>query len=244
MKNATGVSVSSAPDWESPKTIQTWPGKRAQELVNKVATTIAYDGYTGRPGLWGFLCDNIDEEKMHVQEFFKLHLDPAFQDRGEDAPSCQEAQRWFCDYLHCLLGWIEETLDATIPRYEQKRVEFLFSVPTTWKNPAMIAGMEKIIRNAGYGEKRNHVAKISLTEAEAAAVYTAKQSFEKDDVFLVCDAGGGTTDVNLLKVTSASRGNTELIPLGSVEGQAIGSTLINFHAKDIIMNNCWKSRVR
>ncbi|KAK5690909.1 hypothetical protein LTR97_012072 [Elasticomyces elasticus] len=56
------------------------------------------------------------------------------------------------------------------------------------------------------------------------------------DVFLVCDAGGGTTDLNVLKVTSASRGKTELEPLHCNEGEAIGSTLIDHKAERLILD--------
>lgn len=99
----------------------------------------------------------------------------------------------------------------------------------------MIAIIERTIKNAGFGRQPNHKASISLTEAEAAAVYAAKQQMMKGDVFLVCDSGGGTTDLNVLKVSSASRGRTELEPLQVNEGRPIGSTLIDHQIEKVIL---------
>lgn len=77
----------------------------------------------------------------------------------------------------------------------------------------MIAQIESIMRDAGFGRRDNERACIYMTEAEAAAIYASQQSMEKGEVFLVCDAGGGTTDLNVLRVENATRGNVELMPL-------------------------------
>lgn len=112
---------------------------------------------------------------------------------------------------------------------------FVFSVPVTWKkNPGMVAVIENIIRKAGFGAPINERASIYLSEAEAAAIYACKQSMIKGEVFLVCDAGGGTTDLNILKVENATRGRTELLPLCWTEGEAVGSTVIDFKIRSII----------
>ena len=109
------------------------------------------------------------------------------------------------------------------------------STPTTWKSPNLIAILEQAIKDAGFGKRSSHHhVNISLTEAEAAAVYASKQHYEQGDVFLVCDAGGGTTDLNILKMASATYGQTELMPLSWVEGEAIGSTLIDFRVQKML----------
>jgi len=56
----------------------------------------------------------------------------------------------------------------------------------------MVAETKQLIHNAGFGRDNPlQTADISLTEAEAAAVYASKQQYCSCDVFLVCDAGGG-----------------------------------------------------
>lgn len=66
-----------------------------------------------------------------------------------------------------------------------------------------------------------HRAKIGLTEAEAAAVYASGHFYQKGDVILICDAGGGTMDVNILKFLSAPGEATNFCPLGLVEGTSL-----------------------
>lgn len=176
-----------------------------------------------------------NDDHYRYEELFKLYLDPDFKDYYDGAPSLVEARVWFTDFLSCIYRAVDQHLQETIPKYNMKNVEFRFSVPTTWKNPAMIAEMEQLIQNSGFSKKNaRHTAHIALTEAEAAAVYASKQQYAVGDVFLVCDAGGGTSDVSLLKVTSSGIGQTELEPLSWVEGRAVGSTLIDFRVEKLI----------
>lgn len=218
-----------------PETIQNWPGNPRGGIADKVDTKISYDA-SGQVGAWGFMVDaSLNLNNQRCEELFKLSLDPDFQDPYEGAPSLQEARTWFTDYLSCVYRAVARHLSDTIPKFASKHVEFRFSVPTTWKNPAMIAETKQLIRNAGFGgESSKHTIEIALTEAEAAAVYASKQHYEEGDVFLVCDAGGGTSDVNILKVVSSGVGQTELEPLSWVEGRAIGSTLIDFRVEKLI----------
>ena len=214
MLTTQGVAYSMAPDWPEPRALQHWPGKTINELANKVPTLLKYDQNTQEVKAWGFLCDQEGED-VDTLGYFKLHLDPSYSDLRPDAPKLEEARKWFKDYLRCLHDHIEDTFSNSSPRWRSQRVEFVFSVPTTWKNPSMIAETEKLIRASGFGSDGPvHCAQISLTEAEAAAVYASKHQFEvslrssisyrlgfcllryvtqKDDVILVCDAGGGTT---------------------------------------------------
>lgn len=136
--------------------------------------------------------------------------------------------------MQCLHRYINRHFEETLPRYETKRVEYVFSVPTTWKDPAIIAVMEGHIKTAGFGQKAKERASIYLTEAEAAAVYSTGK-MEKDEVFLVCDAGGGTTDLTVLKVDSAAKSQHGLMPLSWTEGHAVGSTLVDFRARRIFL---------
>lgn len=52
-------------------------------------------------------------------------------------------------------------------------------VPTTWRNPGTIRTLENLIRAAGFGQDGSkHSCKITLTEAEAAAICVSKQNLE------------------------------------------------------------------
>lgn len=167
-----------APDWPEPKTLQHWPGKMINELANKVPTLLQYEEDSRVVKAWGFLCDQ-ESEDADILTCFKLHLDPAYPDPRPDAPSLEDARQWFQDYLRCLHDHIEEYFSNSFPRWRSQRAEFVFSVPTTWKNPSMIAETERLIRAAGFGsDGAVHRVEIGLTEAEAAAVYASKQQFE------------------------------------------------------------------
>lgn len=233
--SSTGVAWSAAPEWADPKTIMTWPGKPSYMMHSKVDTSVSYATGTQTLRNWGFEC-NEDDESVEVEKLFKLFLDPRYVDMSGYAPAFHEAQQWYRDFMGCLYHCIVGYLRDRIAHFQSKKIEFVFSVPTTWKDPATIADIERFIRSSGYGKQANQKVVISLTEAEAAAVYASKQQMLKGDVFLVCDAGGGTTDLNVLKVTSAARGKTELEPLHFNEGEAIGSTLIDHKAERIILD--------
>ena len=167
-----------APDWPDAKTIQHWPGKMINELANKVPTMLQYNEGTGAVKSWGFLCD-LDDEDVDTLACFKLHLDPAYRDLRPEAPKLAQARQWYQDYLRCIHDHIAEIFDNSFPCWRKQRTEFVFSVPTTWKNPGMIAQTQMLIQRAGYGsDGADHQASIGLTEAEAAAVYASKQQFE------------------------------------------------------------------
>lgn len=232
----TAVAWSMGPHWTTPKTLQRWPGKLGHDLRNKVNTTVSYDAKSGGLAHWGFLC-NPDAEDEEFNELFKLYLDPKYRERTDNAPEMAEVHKWFRDYMSCLRNYITGHLAESLPRFESKRIEFVFTVPTTWRDPAVIADVERLIKEAGFGVMNRERATVYLTEAEAAAVYASEQSMERDDVFLICDAGGGTTDVNIMKLASEPRTTTamELAPLSWTEGSAAGSTLIDFMVAQLLM---------
>lgn len=228
-----GVAWSAGPDWPSPKTLQRWPGKLGHELRNKVDTVVSYDVESRALASWGFLC-SYQDDRYEQNELFKLYLDRNYNDPTGSGPTLDEARTWFRDYLSCLRKYILQHLEQSMTRVASKRIEYLFSIPTTWRDPGQLASIETLIRQAGYGQLNKERASIYLTEAEAAAVYTARQSMEKDDVFVVCDAGGGTTDLNVLKVKSTSATSMQLTPLSWAEGRAAGSTLIDYKIQMLI----------
>lgn len=238
-----GVAYSMGPDWSDPQAIQHWPSRIGSQLADKVATQISYDSQTGERTTWGFLCDLADPG-LQTERFFKLYIDPVYRDKFPDAPTVLEARRWYRDYLECIYGAITQFFSESHPRSMSKNIEFLFSVPTTWRNPSMIAATMRLIKEAGFEQRPNHIARITLTEAEAAAVYTSKQQYATGDIILVCDAGGGTTDVNVLKLASSGRKKTELVPLSWVEGQEIGSALLDFKMQRLIEERLQLVRTR
>ncbi|KAL6229767.1 hypothetical protein BDW75DRAFT_88311 [Aspergillus navahoensis] len=223
----TGVAYTIGPEWGPPKTIQRWPGKLLSELANKVPTTLIYgpDGKTLKD--WGFGCDTEDNT-ADIKEFFKLHLAPHNESGGTGVGiTKQEARHWFQDYVSCIYRHVVKHFDDSIPGFGKMRVEFIFSVPTTWKDVRMIEEIRRLIDKAIQRGAPNHWACIGLTEAEAAAVYACRGHYQASDIVLVCDSGGGTTDVNVLRLASARGSPVQIEQLGNVEGRPIGSVFID-----------------
>lgn len=104
-------------------------------------------------------------------------------------------------------------------------------MPTTWRSQDIINSFKKCIEDAGFGvEGRRHTAAVELTESEAAAVGTIKNStvaFQAGDIFLSVDAGGGTTDLALMQVVEPREPFPSLSQINQVDGIGIGATLID-----------------
>ena len=81
----------------------------------------------------------------------------------------------YCDFFRFLYQTIQLKLKGELAnRWEDAKIEFIFSVPTTWKLVPTIERFRSTIKRAGFGTYQNHKVEIGLTEAEAAAVHTAR----------------------------------------------------------------------
>lgn len=160
---------------------------------------------------------------MRVKDHFKLYLvEEYFQKTagvlGDHAPeNYEDVQMWFEDFLTALYKEIKKFIakELQLDDWRATKVEYLFSVPTTWDDhPEVLDTFKTIAAKAGFGESEEHSLEVSLNEAEAAAVYTAASQrnrhlvgdpnrnvrladelsrLREGHTVLVCDAGGGTT---------------------------------------------------
>lgn len=135
---------------------------------------------------WGYQTLKLrtvgDNQGVVIQDHFKLLLDKRQLDKlnrafGEERAGLPKAkvERWFEVYLRQLYKWITQELGEILRReLEGMRVDFLFSVPTTWDQDTKDDYL-KVIKAAGFGSVDNemHTSKISLNEAEAAAIFVA-----------------------------------------------------------------------
>ena len=151
------------------------------------------------PSSWGFLADTAAEQNKAHKDWFKTYLDPvrlaeqqaadqqAADQQAADptAPlSMDEVEMLYEDYLRLLYAHIEFKLKPELSRtsWHNAKIEFIFSVPTTWK-PSTVERFRAITKRAGFGTAWGHKLSIGLTEAEAAAVHT---SVEASGIFEVC----------------------------------------------------------
>lgn len=120
-----------------------------------------------------------------MYEQFKLTLDPDYED--DRGITVEDARRWYFDYLCCLYREIQKFFDSALPNWRSCNVEYIFSTPTTWANPAMIAGIEELIKAAGFADTNRQSLHMGLTEAEAAAIEASSTQYRAGDIFLICD---------------------------------------------------------
>lgn len=219
--------------------IHNWPGISTKN-EQKVHTCLIYNQDDSLSS-WGSLCEDDDALGKRRREFFKIFLDKQTLDAAHQAGIAQvpasvlEAKSLVSDYLREIYQHVKFTVELHTGighvGWQSLRIEFIFSVPTTWRNQGIINTFKETIQTAGFGtEGADHSATVELTESEAAAVGTIKSStvsFQSGDIFLSIDAGGGTTDFAVMQVVEAREPFPSLSQINQVAGIGIGSTLID-----------------
>jgi hypothetical protein len=248
--SGTGVAyVNLSIGSETVRWVQKWPG-RFQANENKVPTVVVYPFGSKDPSSWGFLSETAAEtaaDDKEYKEWFKTCLDPEKLRRKqmedpEGAPeNLQEVEKWYGDYLRKMYEYLSFKLGGELSGigWEEARIEFIFSVPTTWAPLPTVENFKRLVKEAGYGTHPNHEVTIGLTEAEAAAVHVSTEApgiFRENDVLLVCDAGGGTTDLSVLKVTGTVNQAIDLQQMDVVFGETIGSAAIDYEFERLVMH--------
>lgn len=216
-----------------------------QANENKVPTVLTYSRSTYRLSKWGFEAESTTERQnpdCQPVDWFKVLLDEqqyrlmrANNTSGSVPESMDVVECYFTDYLASLYRHIEYKLAPELPHgksWSTARIEFIFSVPTTWQPHPTVERFRSICARAGFADKNrpSHSITIGLTEAEAAAVHTSKDApelFKTGEVLLVCDIGGGTTDLSVLKVSKITDSHPELKAMDTVQGKTIGSAKID-----------------
>lgn len=238
----TGVAICANQDaWDGrPIVIQQWPGLKTNKTpinANKVPTIVGYKA--GEKGIhsWGFECPSLENigRGMAIKDMFKFYLDDyflreKFQRNPEETPKLENVKSWYTDFLAALYAHIIQFLQERL-RIDVRStpIEFVFSIPTSWKDKDLIVRcFRELVDSAGFGRAGN--VSMELTEGEASAVFTAKRlehEFQEGEAFIVCDAGGGTTDMCVLQVKSVREGVVELENLDDPKALAVGSVDID-----------------
>jgi hypothetical protein len=228
--------------------ISNWPGG-GDSVERKVPTRLVYDA-DGSISSWGFPHSEDDDSGVgkSLSEFFKIFieqeaLEEARQKGFANLPQdCYQARSYATDYLRKIYAHTKEVLEEQLQSHplswSEMTVKFLFSVPTTWTNVGTVDIFKRIITDAGFGKGGQfHEISVEHTEAEAAAFYTLttrSMHLAQGNVFLTVDAGGGTTDLALMEVTSTHSQAPTMTQVTAVCGQNIGSSLIDRAFRDLV----------
>ncbi|VBB73190.1 Putative protein of unknown function [Podospora comata] len=241
--------------------ISDWPGysERSERKVPSVLSKKLFKQPNGQ-GVrkWGFQCEDFAEtaeEDMSENDkwrYLKICLDPDYHKEtiGQNfswAPATmKEVHLLICDYLSHVYCHVKKSISDTLrldnaKDWDNLSVEFVFSVPTTWEGVGgqkILDDFLKIVKDAGFGSAQRHRVMLGLTEAEAAAVATLSNTgspllpFKNGDTLLSIDAGGGTTDLALVRTTKTKPPAMEQIQ--SVTGIGVGSRLIDLEFQRLI----------
>lgn len=185
---------------------------------------------------WGFEVD-LDEDFI---EFLKLLLDPeqelpsyvsreylSSQLRKTGKTAIQATADYLVKLKEHVLEQVEQRFEAI---FTNTNIEFILTVPAVWSDAAKDATL-KAAELAGLSREHN----LSMvTEPEAAALYALKTvagvSAHEGDVYIVCDAGGGTVDLISYEIKSTSPLYIEEAVAGN--GDVCGSGLLNIRFID------------
>lgn len=141
-----------------------WPGQPPTRNSYKVPTVVSYPDNYDAP-LWGFEAERSARSlRMRV---FKTFLDPRNSD-DYPCPPGKHLNDVVHDYLEGLYGHLTRTLTTEGLSSNDVDYHFLLTVPATFENGA-VENFRRIVQTTGIGQ---HTFEVSLTEPEAAALYT------------------------------------------------------------------------
>lgn len=183
--------------------IKSWP-KTGHQYNEKTPTVISY-GST--PPAWGGRVRPTDRE---AKRLFKLGLEPRIAVHYQRSTRSEYWPRWrqrpsepvdiTTDYLGCIYKYVHEV--ALFHQYgneflQKQRMQYVITVPAIWSNHAKALTRQAAVM-AGFPDDELSL----IAEPEAAALYCASiyENFdlERGDMFMICDAGGGTVVYNHL----------------------------------------------
>ncbi|KAI0970582.1 hypothetical protein F4678DRAFT_479977 [Xylaria arbuscula] len=195
--------------------ITSWPGNIKEE--GKVPTEIWYDDDENIE--WGYQIP-IDAEPFRWFKLLMLHtedLTPAFcksdylsQSRAKLEKSGRTAVDLIADYLRVLWTYTMATIERARGEdiVESLPIHVVITVPAIWKDYTRQA-MKTAAKKAGILDPRlAGETKLSFApEPEAAALPTLLEQgrgVQPENVYIICDAGGGTVDLISYEVQSTN----------------------------------------
>ncbi|KAK8877381.1 Hsp70 family heat shock protein [Apiospora arundinis] len=189
----------------NPSPVCRWPGDSAGRVSNdvKVPTIISYNGLTDFK--WGYQVKLTDKSIVGI----KLLLDPD-QDKPSYLPGSgkrtalrslpKPAVDIAADYIGAVYNHaLQEIRKGSVGSFfDTCERDVVLTVPAVWSDKAKDLTLQAATK-AGLGSSIT-----MIKEPEAAAIYTLSEqtlALNKDDIYVICDAGGGTVDLITYEVS-------------------------------------------
>jgi hypothetical protein len=233
----TAVAVSNAPYWPEAELITSWPGLDGDVLATKVPSRISY--YKSNPNQvksWGFRCD-YDNEDEEVKKSFKAALDPDYYGQAPDRPSLRAACRYTVDYLRCIYQYICSHLASYSLESPGRKVQFLFSVPSSWVKSRMQDRFRALVATAGFNKHPQHRINIDMSEAEATAFSALPYDAKTEGAVLICHTGALFTELALLQRVASIDAGYAYKAKAYTRARFIGSARIDYQVHDLIKDS-------
>ncbi|PYI16694.1 hypothetical protein BO99DRAFT_465129 [Aspergillus violaceofuscus CBS 115571] len=162
----------------------------------KVPSTTSYEARTAS---WGYRVGPFTEAfrglKLLLDEEQETMYPPSLCSKKLLAILNKDAVQVTADYLRHLIKYAQGVLERRLGiAASAMNLQFILTVPAVWSDKAKDCTLRAALK-AGIAPQD-----VSLvSEPEAAALYSLRaiqsNSIAKNDVFVVCDAGGGTVDL-------------------------------------------------
>ncbi|KAK8102669.1 hypothetical protein PG984_015815 [Apiospora sp. TS-2023a] len=219
----------------NPSPICKWPGDSAGRISNdvKVPTIISYTSQTDFK--WGYQVKLGDKSIVGI----KLLLDPD-QDKPSYLPGSgkrtalkslpKPAVDIAADYIGAVYSHaLEEIRKSSVGGFfDTCERDVVLTVPAVWSDKAKDLTLQAA-KKADLGPA------LMIKEPEAAAIYTLSEqtlALHKDDIYVVCDAGGGTVDLITYEVAQESP--LELAEVVPGSGGMAGAIGLNRRFEDAV----------
>ncbi|KAE8370946.1 hypothetical protein BDV27DRAFT_140170 [Aspergillus caelatus] len=212
--------------------ISAWPGGGNRTTV-KVPSVISCDGQSTH---WGYQVRPFVEAfrgiKLLLDEGQENKYTPSLASKALLRKYKTDAVQVMADYLKHLVEYAKSILQRRfgIPA-QHMNLRFTLTVPAVWSDKAKDRTMNAAIKA---NIRPQDITLVS--EPEAAALYALRSiqpnSIAKNDVFIVCDAGGGTVDLISYQIKT-------LEPLVLTEvtegtGRICGSMLLDHRFEELL----------
>ncbi|KAL4960015.1 Hsp70 family protein [Aspergillus stella-maris] len=228
----SGIAYSVGGSLEDIEVHAQWPGGCNRTSV-KVPSDISY----GEKGIqWGYQVGPFAEAcrgvKLLLDERQDVKWPPSIDSRKLLRRLHKDAVQVTADFLRQLIGQTEEVLHRRLGlKMQELDLQYVLTVPAVWSDKAKDATMRAAVQ-AGMDMKN-----ITLvSEPEAAALYSLREtlpnSIGKDDVFVVCDAGGGTADLISYQVNGLEPLRLSEVTEGT--GAVCGSLLLDGRFEELL----------
>ncbi|KAI6046624.1 actin-like ATPase domain-containing protein [Pisolithus marmoratus] len=225
-----------------------WPG--SFETFRKVPTCLLYDEH-GQVIAWGLEAKNASPMPGTYRcEWFKLFLEPralrdesAVDPRLPQLPPGKNAINLIVDFLSCLWEYAKEEITREIGAVaDLNTADVILTCPAAWdakgcdlmRGAAIDAGL---VQSAHAGDTNWRDRLQIITEPEAAAVHCARltdlHKLRPSQNFMICDAGGGTVDLAVYKITG-QMANLEIAEMCARSGANCGSLFLDLRFRELV----------